>query len=153
MNVRNGLSLALLCIAAVLLPSCAEKQPPAAPAMPQDPNGNFILYVSNQSFAVNPVDITIAIDGESAVEADFDVAGGHVPQHNWVRHQFALEPGTHTITAASEKGKAALEKQFEITDKHWAVIAYWYYPDNARGATPTPRKFSFIIKDEPIMFQ
>ncbi|MBN2138082.1 MAG: hypothetical protein JW720_09760 [Sedimentisphaerales bacterium] len=120
-----------------------------SPTLPQDPNGNFILYVANQSFDEDPVDITVRIDDAKAVDSDFYVGN----QHNWVKHQFALAPGRHKLNALSKKGKTALETEFEITDKHWAVIDYWYYPKLTGGAGPTPRHFSFLIQDTPIGFE
>jgi len=121
--------------------------------MQQDEAGNFVLYVSNQSFAINPVDITVLIDGREAVRADFDVAGpSGPPQHNWVKHQFSLAPGTHKLTVTSKKGGAVLEQDFEITGKDWAVINYWYYPEGVTKGTPTPRHFTFQIQDTPIAF-
>lgn len=117
--------------------------------LPQDPNGNLILYVANQSFDEDPVDITVWIDGVKAVESDFYVKD----QHNWIMHRFNLAPGRHKLTVKSKKGQASLEKEFEIADKHWAVIDYWYYPTTSRGAGPTPRKFDFLIQDSPIGFE
>lgn len=43
-----------------------------------------------------------------------------------------------------------LEKEFEIKDKHWAVVDYWYYPE--AHYNPTPKQFSFDIQDKPIYF-
>ena len=115
----------------------------------QDENGNFILYVSNQSPAIDPVDIKIDIDGKKAVDQDFYVEDGH----NWRQFQFSLPKGTHQLRVKSVKGSATLETEFEIKDKHWAVIDYWYYPEVTGGAGPTPKQFTFDIKDEPIYFQ
>ena len=119
--------------------------------LPQNNNGNFILYVANQSFAVNPVDIKVYINGQVAIDQNFDV-GKEFPQHNWIKFQYSLPKGTHQLKVESIKGKATLETNFEITAKHWAVIDYWYYPKVTGGAGPTPRQFKFNIKDEPIGF-
>jgi hypothetical protein len=118
-----------------------------------DEQGNFILYVSNQSFAVNPVDIKIYIDGKIAIDEKFDLTGKRVAQHNWKQFRFKLKPGRHYLKAASDKGKAALEKEFEIKNKHWAVVDYWNYPKVTGGAGPTPASFSFRIQDTPIGFE
>lgn len=115
----------------------------------QDEKGNLILYVSNQSFTISPVDITIHIDGKKAVDRDFDVGN----QHNWISHSFSLSKGEHKLVAVSKKGGARFEGQFEIKDKHLAVIDYWYYPTTTVGAGPTPKHFSFNIHDKPIYFQ
>ncbi|MDH4240726.1 MAG: hypothetical protein OEW48_14295 [Phycisphaerae bacterium] len=122
---------------------------PVEDILEQDEKGNFTLYVSNQSFAISPVDITIHIDGKKAVDRKFDVGN----QHNWIGHSFSLSKGEHKLVAVSKKGSARFEGKFEIKDKHWAVIDYCYYPDTSRGSGPTPKKFSFNIQDKPIYFQ
>ncbi len=119
--------------------------------LPQNNNGNFILYVANQSFAVNPVDIKVYINGQVAIDQDFDI-GKEFPQHNWIKFQYSLPKGTYQLKVESIKGKATLETKFEIIAKHWAVIDYWYYPEITGGAGPTPRQFIFNIEDEPIGF-
>lgn len=124
-------------------------RPEETQTLAQDPNGDFILYVGNQSFDEDPVDVTVHIDGKKAVEADFYVKN----QHNWIMHRFSLPAGLHRLTATSKKGKASLDEEFEIIDKHWAVIDYWYYPTLRGGAGPTPRHFIFRIQDSPIGFQ
>lgn len=135
-------------IALTAVCSAAErpKQKPEK-VLPQDKKGNFVLYVSNQSFAITPVDIKVYIDGKRAVASDSEVKG----QHNWIKHVFRLQPGKHKLAVASKKGQARMEKEFEIKDKHWAVINYWYYPKSHYN--PTPRHFSFNIQDKPIYFQ
>lgn len=124
--------------------------------LPQDVSGNFVLYVSNQSNAISPVDIHIHIDGKHAGESEFAVAD----QHNWIIHTFRLQPGKHKILAWSLKGSAEIEQYFTIENpnktkaaKYWAVIDYWYYPKRTGSAYSTPRKFSFQISDRPLKFQ
>ncbi|MCL4691996.1 MAG: hypothetical protein KJ060_05720 [Candidatus Hydrogenedentes bacterium] len=113
-----------------------------------NPSGNFTLYVSNQSFAISPVDIKVQIDGEVVVHQNFDVG----TQHNWKKFGIALPPGVHSLTATSTKGDATLEQEFTVTGEHWAVVDYWYYPEVTGGAGPTPRTLSFSIQDSPIGF-
>lgn len=114
--------------------------------LPQDKDGNFTLYVSNQSIAMPLVDITVRIDGKLAVRDEFHVKGKRILQHNWIKHVFVLKPGKHTLFATTKKGKAVLERKFEVKDKHWAVIDYSY---NRRTAK---KLLLFRIKDERIMF-
>ena len=109
--------------------------------LPQTTNGNFVLYVSNQSSDTSPVDITVHIDEKKAVSADFAFGNGH----SWGKHTFQLAPGKHRITAVSQQGSARMEKEIEIKDKHWAVIDYFSTKRNGKI-------FSFKIKDRPIMF-
>ena len=116
----------------------------------EDKNGNFILYVSNQSFAINPIDIKIYIDDMIAVNEEFDVG----IQHTWKPFQFNLPTGTHKIKIESVIGNSILEKNFDIIDnKHWALAQYWYYPENSGGADLAPKHFSFDIKNELYYFK
>jgi hypothetical protein len=121
--------------------------------LPQDPNGNFVLYVSNQSFDINPVDVTIYIDGQRAIQSQFDVKGNRTPQHNWIQHTFRLPAGKHVLKAVSKNGDATLESEFEIKDRHWAAIDYWYYPKVTGGSGPVAKSFRFDIRDTPIRFE
>jgi len=111
------------------------------------PDGNVVLYVSNQSFEIDPVDIVVAIDGEQIIDEEFAVAN----QHNWKRFVLRLSPGRHTLTARSSTGDATLETSFDVSDRHWAVLDYWYSSE-AYGSPPEPRHFEFMIRDEPIGF-
>jgi len=72
----------------------------------QEEKGNFTLYVSNQSFAISPVDITIHIDGKKAVDSKFDVGN----QHIWIGYSFSLSKGEHKLVAVSKKGDARFEE-------------------------------------------
>jgi hypothetical protein len=116
----------------------------------EDGNGNFILYVSNQSFAINPIDIKIYIDDMVAVNEDFDVG----IQHTWKPFQFNLPTGTHSIKIESIIGDSILEENFDIIDdKHWALVQYWYYPEKLDDENLMPKHFSFDIKNEPYFFK
>lgn len=113
---------------------------------------NFVLFVSNQSSAINPVDIAVYIDGKLVVDEKFDVGGGRKsPQHNWKEFEFHLPKGRHKLRAISRNEKVELEKEFEIKQRHWAVVDFWYYPETHRN--PTPRHFRFGFQDKPIYFQ
>lgn len=116
-------------------------------------DGNFVLFVSNQSFDINPVDIKVFIDEKLAVYGIFDVKGKRVPQHNWKKFVFKLEDGTHKLRAESKKGGAIFEEKFEIKGKAFAVLDYWYYSSVTGGSGPIPKSFKFFIKDKPIGFQ
>lgn len=131
MNQLLGVVLATLSLAGCLV----EEKPPTAA------NGNFVLYVSNQSFEIDPVDIRVTIDGEAAVDDVFEVRN----QHNWVEYTFRLAKGRHTLRVESRRGEAELERTFELRGKRWAVLDYWYY----RGE---PKHFSFDISARPIGF-
>lgn len=145
----------MMTIACFLL-ACSQTQIPQSvdgvQAAPEDgklldPQGNFTLHVSNQSFAITPVDIKVEIDGQVIVSSKFKVGN----QHNWKTFKLALDPGLHHLYVSSIKGQVELSKNIQVTEEHWAVIDYWYYPDTHYN--PTPKKFSFSIQDEPIHFQ
>jgi hypothetical protein len=112
--------------------------------LPQNDNGNFILNVSNQSFAIDPVDIKIYIDDTLAVNQEFEVKD----QHNYWRFRFDISNGEHVLLAKSIKGDAILEQSFSITDSaHWAYLDYWYYTDEELHG-PTEKKLVLSIFTE-----
>ena len=106
------------------------------------PDGSFHLFVSNQSFDLDQVDITVWLDDEPWVTGDFDVES----QHNWYGFDFELDSGSHTVRAESEDGDALLEEDFDFDDEHWAVIDFWFDDNNPEGT------FTFFISDEEIGF-
>jgi hypothetical protein len=127
-------------------------QPPATATgsieIEQDPAGNFVLYVSNQSFAEPAVDIRVSIDGKTAVNHRFRVG----TQHNWIEFVFALPEGKHTIKAVSLKGEAKFETEFTTGKKNWAVLNYWYSPGGQGGHKPLQKQFGFELSDKPVGF-
>jgi hypothetical protein len=137
-----------LVLATLALGGCGratDKSPPVAqgpPALEQAENGNFTLYVSNQSFERDNVDIAILIDGRPAVDDDFDVGN----QHNWIEFRFELADGEHTLRVDSLGGDAVLEKRFEVKGKRWAVVDYWCCND------PREPKFTFRVSAQPLAF-
>jgi hypothetical protein len=122
-----------------------ESRPPVAegpPPLQETKRSNFTLYVSNQSFERDTVDIKVVIDGRTAVDGDFAVED----QHNWVEYRFDLEDGQHTLRAESVRGDAVLEVGFKVKGNRWAVVDYWCC--NGDGE---PR-FTFLVKPQPIAF-
>ena len=124
---------------------CGDPKLPPIKSALEDPNGSFHLFISNQSFAITPVDIQVSIDGIPVVQKDFEVGD----QHNWQGFVFKLASGQHKIVVTSLKGKATLEKTFEMPDKLSGVLDYWYYP---KGEGGTPRSFSFEVLKGPVGF-
>jgi hypothetical protein len=143
-NVR----VALAVVVAVAVAGCGSAgevpapEPPAERTFEQAEDGNFTLYVSNQSFERGNVDIKVWINGFVAVDEDFDVGN----QHNWVEFKFHLADGSHAIRVESSRGDAVLQEQFESGGKRWAVVDYW-----CCGGPDEP-KFSFLVSDRPIGF-
>ena len=143
--IRSSLFAATLSI----LAGCGTPKLHPAHSELEDATGNFHLFISDQSYAISPVDIRVSIDGRPVVEKSFDVGD----QHNWQEFAFRLTPGQHKIVAISKRGDAKFEKTFEIDDKLWASLDYWYYPEPTGGASACPRHFSLHVSKEPIMFQ
>lgn len=111
---------------------------------PADPS--FTLLVSNQSFELDPVDITIRLDGQLAVTGDFHVEG----QHTWIPFEFGLAPGAHTIAVETTDAAATLSQPFTVDDHRWGVVMFWYYP--VGSPEPTPPQFSWSVHDQPPAF-
>jgi hypothetical protein len=145
----------LMVIFLLLSAGCAKPQPPQQtgdlPPLPKvtssllDPKGVFTLFISNQSFAVDPVDVHVEIDGEIVVRDYFRVG----TQHTFVPFQMNLTQGKHKIKIWSERGKAELTQEFDLRDQDIGVVEFWYYPDSHYD--PTPRSFSFSTRKGPLL--
>ena len=94
------------------------------------------LYVSNQSFEIDPVDIAVYVDGRQVVCDEFFVEG----QHNWIVHDLSLESGEHSLRAVGNDGLTTVEETFELNGERWAVLDFWFHP----GET---EEFNFLIQD------
>jgi hypothetical protein len=128
-------------VLALSFAGCGSDEPGAERAQPAA-RGNFVLYVSNQSFARSTVDIRVEVDGHEVVSESFAVEN----QHNWVEYRIRLARGTHVIRAASSTGEAVFERSFPIRGRTWAVIDYWCCDG------PDEPRFTFHISREPIAF-
>lgn len=106
--------------------------------------GNLQLYVSNQSFDIDPVDIRVELDGALAVVGDFLVEG----QHSWHVFRFDVSGGNVFLEARTIVGDAELTQTVDVTTDRYAVLDFWYYP----GDADHPRKFSLSLFDEPPQF-
>jgi len=138
---RTATAVAVL----IVLAGCGDPELPSANNKLLDPNGGFTLYVSNQSFAIDPIDVRVEIDGELVVSDSFHVG----TQHTFVPFKLSLSQGKHTIRIWSVKGKAHLSAEMELTDHDVGVVTYWYYPKS--HYSPTPRKFDFRTQKGPLM--
>jgi hypothetical protein len=111
---------------------------------------NLTLYVSNQSQAVDPVDIQVEIDGQPVVDGQFDFRDGH----NWQAFPLSLRPGWHSVRARSAKGEAVVQAKFTTFWNRSAILDYWYRTaDPTVGEPMTPKHFSFSVHSGPIGFQ
>jgi hypothetical protein len=111
---------------------------------------NLTLYISNQSSAIDPVDIQVEIDGQLVANDQFRFADGH----NWQRFVLPLRPGRHSINAKTVKGDSIFRSEFSVFWNRWAVLDYWYCPDQPDVAwRKTPRHFTFDISHFPPHFR
>lgn len=108
----------------ILLTGCASVVSNSTLEESTDANGNFTLYVSNQSFVLDRVDIHVEIDGRLVVNRNFRVD----TQHTFVPFKILLERGVHHIHIWSTKGGAELSTDFQLEEEDTAVITYWYKP-------------------------
>jgi hypothetical protein len=106
------------------------------------------LLVSNQSFADDPVRITVRIDGVLVVDDDFFVGS----QHNWRTFDLAVTPGDHLVSLTSDTNVESETTLAIPSDGHrWAAAAYWYQPSAPTDTgAPVTGEFSFVVDDEPI---
>ena len=100
---------------------------PSSTQLKAGATGNFVLYVSDQSFKLDHVDITIRIDGKVAVSDQFAVGN----EHNWKQYRFQLDPGLHHITAISHRGQAQVVGTFRMKQKLNGAVDYRYSPGNS----------------------
>lgn len=112
-----------------------------------DPQGNVVLYVTNQSFAAERVDIAIEVDGQPVFNQYFNVGS----QHTYKQFILSLTPGQHLLTALSIEGRATLKTSFFVRGKRWIAGAYSYYTQ-AQG-TPMARQLDFRVQDTPMVFE
>ncbi|MEZ4360489.1 MAG: hypothetical protein R3B48_09925 [Kofleriaceae bacterium] len=136
-------SIVFLGIAALGLSACADLEAPhqviAAPANP-----NFTLFVSNQSFEMTPVDISVYVDDKLAVVGDFEVGS----QHSWFDFDFQLGAGVHQVRGVTKQGRriVSLTSMVEVSDDHdFGVLTFW---TDREGA-----EFHFVLQDEEPVFE
>ncbi|MDP3889793.1 hypothetical protein [Nocardioides sp.] len=96
--------------------------PDAAVRLVDEAEADLVLYLSNQSFDDEEVNLTVTIDGITVVDDGFHVEG----QHNWVSFPLTMPTGDHTISAESDSG-ATLRETFEVRrgKKRYAAIEHW----------------------------
>lgn len=148
-HLREFIQLNLLAIIVSIFAGCSTPSAVPSTIILNNPNGNVHLYVSDQSFAISPVDIKVFIDGDLVVNEKFEVGS----QHSWQTFMLKLSPGRHKVFAESSNGHAKLEQTFEVNDKSWAALAYSFYPKPEGGVEPRPGHFSFVVNEEPMYFQ
>jgi hypothetical protein len=155
MKRRSGLKIAfaiMLLISVVDNFGCRNdlRLPPVDKSLASD-DGDFTLYVSGTSTVINRVDIQIMIDGKVAVARYFDVRPRMHSRPK--RFVLSLPEGDHTIEMRSDQESVHLKESFTVSDRHWARVSFWRFPEDNYGQHPAPKGFSFQIQDEPVIFQ
>jgi hypothetical protein len=83
----------------------------------------LFLYVSNQSFAVPEVHISVLIDGKQALSEAFEVRD----QHHHVLFPISVAKGAHTLTARAEGHNLEADFEFSLEDPpRWGVLNFWF---------------------------
>jgi len=138
-----ALEVAAGCVAVDPEAATTSRGSPGPTSALDDDVGNFHLYVSNQSFDIDPVDIQVYIDGDEVVNGIFSVES----QHTWILFDLDLDVGEHTVRAVGHNGQAELTGTFLVTEEHWGLVEFWANPTEA-----PEQKLTFYTQDEPIGF-
>jgi hypothetical protein len=109
--------------------------------LPAPTTPKLTLLISNQSFDLSQVDIRVSIDNQLAVAGDFLVEG----QHTWLPFELDVAPGTHSLQVASTDSDAEMTQTFEMDDRKWGVVMFWFYEG---GSEPVAPSFSWNLSDE-----
>ena len=137
----NGLIL----VATLVICGCDDGSVESVNSSLLNPDGKFTLYVSNQSFTIMRIDISVEVDGELVISERFHVGDQHV----FKSFRLALKDGKHTIRIRSQKGEAEYSGDFEVAEGRIGVICYWYSP---KAQTKAKNKhFSFRIQNAPLI--
>lgn len=85
------------------------------------------LVISNQSFEVDPVDISVGLGKRVVVDEEFYVGGDGPAQHNWKRFVVRLPAGRHGLRVESRRGAARFHGALDLEDGEQVVvtIAFW----------------------------
>jgi hypothetical protein len=142
-NMKAALRVPIILVLAIILCGCVRSTKPQFTQEIDQPDANFILYVSNQSFEKPEVDISVIIDGETVVNDLFQVKN----KHYWKTYSLKLPLGNHQLSVKADNGTYKLERSFEITNKHWAVISFWCTDKKDNGSQFSG--ISFAISEEP----
>ena len=102
---------------------------------------DLLLYASNQSFDDESVRLTIAVDGVTVVDGDFEVAD----QHNWVSFALEMSPGVHEVTATADSG-ATLRESFRVPGDRtrYGLIEHWGEDEGA--------ELTWLFQRRPLAF-
>ncbi len=101
--------------------------------VPEDSDGNTVLYVGNQSYTRSPVDITVFLDDRPILSSEFSVGD----QHDYVEYEFRFPEGRPVLKPVSDTGGAEIEREIDIASKHRGFVGYRYDPSGEEGPGST----------------
>lgn len=116
------------------------------PVQPPQESTVLHLYVSNQSFADALIPLRVYVDEVQVVIGDFAVED----QHNWLLFDIEVPVGARTLRASSFSGRnsASLTQQIDLPGERWAVLNYWYAPNDPESA-----HFRLRVSEQPPAFK
>lgn len=107
-------------------------------------SGNLSLFVTNQSPAVDPVDIFVQIDDDTILHEYFEVAD----QHHYKKFSICINTGPHAFHVRSHTGRARLDTTLHVDSSTGAVLSYVYYPPEHYS----PMREQFLLKRTALPF-
>ena len=117
----------LLLLGLILSGSCAANAAATIRGVlvPEDPCGNVTLDISNQDRSVDPLDISVFLDGTPIIRAKIAIGQIHP---SYERYRFKWTPGPHEIRVESTRVRAKLVEKVEVQDKRFLAVLYGYPP-------------------------
>jgi len=110
--------------------------------VPEVANGNIVFYITTQSQKVDPLNLTVILDGSPIVRGNFEVGNLHP---SYTKYHLEWPVGRHQVTVKSSNAGTSLTSEVHVVGKHWVVL-YFDYP-------PREGEFSLTRFDEEIHFQ
>lgn len=110
-----------------------------------DYKSSLVLYVSNQCFEIDPVDIIVNINNKQFIGEDFFVQN----QHGWKKFIVKLPKGKHEILIQSKNYDTMLIDEIEIRGNNlWALINFVCPSEQNTGFLQ--KKFIFYTSETQI---
>jgi len=107
---------------------------------------NFTLYISNQDDNNDPINIKISLDNCLLINDDFYYSDeqGH-EAHNWIKYEFNISCGTHSLTGIVNVNNASLDDTFLLTTNSYGIVDFY-----GIGATYPGLHLMYFSSKEPM---
>lgn len=127
------------------LAACAAEGPMEPhQVQPEATDANFMLYITNRSALLDPVDMKVFLGGKLSVEGDFPSGKEYV-------FQFKLNAGGNNLSASTEAGDTQYLNLFQIrSGVTYGVLEFW--DESPQSSGPPGPLFSFELLDQPPAF-